>query len=79
MFPPFLKRGIDATVDDCVEAIDYVSAIVGEDNVGIGLHARLRAALLRLAHHDKGRHRRLTDFGPIQNPAGIRSIGELPN
>ena len=36
MFPPFLKRGIDATVDDYVEAIDYVSAIVGEDNVGIG-------------------------------------------
>ena len=51
MFPPFLKRGIDATVDDYVEAIDYVSAIVGEDNGHRhGLHARLRAALLRLAH-----------------------------
>ena len=81
MFPPFLKRGIDATVDDYVEAIDYVSAIVGEDNVGIGTDFTqgYGQPFFDWLTHDKGRHRRLTDFGPIQNPAGIRSIGELPN
>ena len=29
--------------------------------------------------HDKGRHRRLTDFGTVLNPVGIRTIGEMPN
>ncbi|UGA38425.1 dipeptidase [Chromobacterium haemolyticum] len=36
MFPPFLRRGIAATVDDYVEAMDYVIARVGEDCVGYG-------------------------------------------
>ncbi len=36
MFPPFLKRGTDATVDDYVEAIGYVINLVGEDCVGFG-------------------------------------------
>jgi membrane dipeptidase len=36
MFPPFLARGNDATVEDYVAAIDYVAGIAGEDNVGIG-------------------------------------------
>ena len=36
MFPPFLKKGSAATVDDFVEAIEYVVNICGEENVGIG-------------------------------------------
>ena len=36
MFPPFLKRGPKSTVDDYVEAIEYVIGIAGEDQVGIG-------------------------------------------
>src|SRR5689334_6344287 len=36
MFAPFLKRGIEATVEDYIEAIDYVVNLVGEDAVGIG-------------------------------------------
>ena len=36
MFPPFLKRGTESTVDDYVEAIGYVIDIAGEDCVGIG-------------------------------------------
>ena len=34
MFPPFLKRGTDSTVDDYVEAMDYIINIAGEDAVG---------------------------------------------
>ena len=36
MFPPFLKRGPASTVDDYVEAIEYVLNICGEEKVGIG-------------------------------------------
>ena len=36
MFPPFLKRGPNSTIDDYVEAIAYVLSICGEENVGIG-------------------------------------------
>lgn len=81
MFPPFLKRGIDATVDDYVEAIEYVVNIVGEDCVGIGTdHTQGHGhEFFEWLTHDKGQHRRLTKFGTIINPLGIRTIGELPN
>jgi membrane dipeptidase len=36
MFPPFLARGNNSTVEDYVAAIDYVIRIAGEDHVGIG-------------------------------------------
>ena len=36
MFPPFLRRGTASTVDDYVDAIDYVINVAGEDSVGIG-------------------------------------------
>lgn len=81
MFPPFLKRGIEATVDDYVEAIGYVVNLVGEDCVGIGTDFTqgYDQHFFSWITHDKGRHRRLTDFGPVLNPEGIRTIGELPN
>jgi membrane dipeptidase len=81
MFPPFLKRGTEATVDDYVEAVDYVAKIVGEDNVGIGTDFTqgYGREFFDWITHDKGRHRRLTDFGTVLNPEGIRTIGEWPN
>lgn len=81
MFAPFLKRGIEATVDDYIEAIDYVINIVGEDTVGIGTDFTQGYGhdFFEWLTHDKGRHRRLTNFGKIINPEGIRTIGEFPN
>jgi membrane dipeptidase len=81
MFSPFLKRGPEATVDDYVEAIGYVIDLVGEDNVGIGTdytqgHGQ---EFFDWISHDKGGNRRLTDLGTVLNPAGVRTIGELPN
>jgi membrane dipeptidase len=81
MFPPFLRKGTAATVDDYVEAIDYVVRVAGEDCVGIGTdftqdHDR---GFFDWITHDKGTGRKLTEFGDIVNPAGIRTIGELPN
>lgn len=81
MFPPFLKRGIDSTVDDYVEAIGYVIDLVGEDNVGIGTDYTQGHGqdFFDWISHDKGVNRRLTDLRTVLNPQGVRTIGELPN
>ncbi|MCW5321281.1 membrane dipeptidase [Verminephrobacter aporrectodeae subsp. tuberculatae] len=81
MFPPFLQRGVNATVDDYVQALDYVINLVGEDCVGIGTDFTQGYGqdFFDWLTHDKGVNRRLTEFGPIQNPLGIRTIGEMPN
>jgi membrane dipeptidase len=81
MFPPFLKRGPKSTIDDYVEAIEYCLEIAGEDQVGIGTdftqgHGR---EFFDWITHDKGYARKLTDFGDVINPEGIRTIGEMPN
>ena len=81
MFPPFLKRGVEATVDDYIEAIDYVINIAGEESVGIGTDFTqgYGPPFFDWITHDKGTGRKLTDFGEIVNPEGIRTIGEFPN
>jgi membrane dipeptidase len=81
MFPPFLKRGPASTVDDYVEAIDYVINICGEDNVGIGTDFTqgYGRPFFDWITHDKGYARRLTDFGEVINPEGLRAIGDWPN
>jgi membrane dipeptidase len=81
MFPPFLKRGPQSTVDDYVEAIEYVLNLVGEDQVGIGTDFTqgYGQEFFDWITHDKGYARKLTDFGEVKNPEGIRTIGEMPN
>ena len=81
MFAPFLKKGIDSTIDDYAEAIEYVMDIAGEDAIGIGTdftqgHDK---DFFEWLTHDKGYARRLTNFGKIVNPLGIRTVGEFPN
>ncbi len=81
MFTPFLKAGVNATVEDYVEAIVYIMNIVGEDAIGIGTDFTQGQdeAFFEWLTHDKGYARRLTRFGEIINPKGIRTIGEFPN
>ena len=81
MFTPFLKAGVNATVDDYVEAIEYVMNLVGEDAIGIGTDFTQGHGqdFFEWLTHDKGYARRLTNFGKIVNPEGIRTIGEFPN
>lgn len=81
MFPPFLKRGPNSTVDDYVEAIEYVLNLCGEDKVGIGTDFTqgYSRQFFDWITHDKGYGRRLTDFGEVINPEGLRTIGEWPN
>ena len=81
MFSPFLKKGPNSTVDDYVEAIDYVVDLVGEDCVGIGTDftQNHNQAFFEWITHDKGTARKLTEFGEIKTPEGIRTISEMPN
>lgn len=81
MFTPFLAKGASATVDDYAEAIEYIMNIVGEDSVGIGTDFTQGQdqEFFEWITHDKGYARKLTEFGEIINPKGIRSIGEFPN
>ena len=81
MFPPFLKRGSGAAVDDYVEAIEYVIDICGEERVGIGTDFTqgYGKPFFDWITMDKGHGRRLTDFGEVVNPEGLRTIGEFPN
>lgn len=81
MFPPFLKRGVEAGVDDVVEAIDYVINLAGEDAVGIGTDFTQGHgdAFFDWITRDKGYARRLTDFGEITFPEGFATLAEYPN
>jgi membrane dipeptidase len=81
MFPPFLRRGTEATVDDYVEAIEHVIGLCGEDQVGFGTDFTQGYAreFFEWITHDKGYARKLTEFGAIVNPAGMREIKDYPN
>jgi len=81
MFPPFLAKGASATVDDYVEAIEYVIDVVGEDSVGVGTDFTqgYDKPFFDWITHDKGDGRKLTDFGAVINPEGLRRIGDFPN
>jgi membrane dipeptidase len=81
MFPPFLAKGNSSTVEDYVATIDYVIKIAGEDAVGVGTDFTQDQdqRFFDWLTHDKGYARKLVHFEPIQNPEGIRTIGDFPN
>ena len=66
-FGPFMNKGNDSTIDDYVEAVDYVIELAGEDNVGIGSDASQGhgrpSAFMEWCNKDKGYARVLTPFG----------------
>ena len=81
MFPAFLKRGEDSTVDDYVEAMEHVISAAGEDHVAFGTdftqgHGQ---AFFDWITNDKGNARSLIKFSPMSNPKGVETIGQLPN
>ncbi|MFE0014927.1 dipeptidase [Mesorhizobium sp. NPDC059054] len=81
MFPPFLPKGAQSDIGDYVGAIDYVINLVGEDSVGIGTDFTqgYGEEFFDWITHDKGFGRKLTDFGEVKNPDGIRRISDFPN
>ncbi|MEL0625159.1 membrane dipeptidase, partial [Marinomonas arenicola] len=59
----------------------YIYNLVGEDAIGIGTDFTQAHGedFFEYLTHDKGNARRLTRFGEIINPQGIRTVGEFPN
>lgn len=85
LFAPGLRAGNDATVEDYLDAMAHVIALVGEDHVGLGCdfsldHARPGPYQI-YASRDKGYARSLTEFATakISKPRGIQRIHEVPN
>lgn len=63
-FGPHMKKGNESTIDDYVEALDYVIDLIGEDLVGIGsdsseVHGR-PSEFMAWWNKDKGYARQLT-------------------
>lgn len=81
MFAPFLAKGAQSTIDDYIYAIDYVVNLIGEDSVGIGTDFTqgYGTEFFNWITHDKGFGRKLTDFGEVKNPDGMRRISDFPN
>jgi membrane dipeptidase len=81
MFPPFLPKGNNSTIEDYVAVIDHVINIAGEESVGIGTDFTQDQdqAFFDWLVHDKGYARKLVDFHEVLNPKGIRTIGEFGN
>jgi membrane dipeptidase len=85
LFAPGLRAGNDATVEDYIDAMAHVIALVGEDGVGLGCDFSLdhpRPGPYQLyASRDKGYARELTEYAnaKISKPLGIRRIHKMPN
>jgi len=84
-YPPFMAQGPDTTVTHCVEVLEYLVDLLGEDSVGIGTdftQGQDRQFFDYLSH-DKGYAKRLVPVRPGSGvtvmPEGLRTIGEFPN
>ncbi len=81
-YPPFMPQGPDSSVEHCVEALEYLINLVGEDTVGIGTDFTQGqdAAFFDWLSHDKGTGRQLIPPRPggvTIMPKGLRTIGEF--
>ncbi len=81
MFPAFLPRGGESTIEDYLDAMEHTIDLVGEDQVGVGTDFTqgYGEEFFRYLNHDKGRFRKLVEFGPVDMPEGIRRIEDFPN
>ena len=82
-YTPFLPKGEDSTIDDCVAAIGHVIDVVGEEGVGIGTDWVQDQDLAFFAYlsADKGRGRRTsTPYGKVPAmPRGLETLADFRN
>lgn len=81
MFPPFMRNGNDATLDDFLDAIEHTINVCGEDAVGIGTDFTQDVSKERMQWfvHDKGYGRRLMELQEVVNAKEFGRIGQYPN
>ena len=82
-YPRFLPWGADTTVDNCVEVVEYVVNLIGEDNVGIGTDFTQgqSAEWFDWLRHDKGYGRLLIPGKgtTAPTPKGLSTMKDYPN
>jgi membrane dipeptidase len=80
-YPWFLKRGNESTIDDFIETIEYVIALIGEDRVGYGTDFTQGYGndFLDYIGSDKGYGRRVVPVSDAIFPEGLGSIMDTPN
>jgi len=81
MFPPFMRRGNDSTLDDYLDAIEHTIGVCGEDHVAIGTDFTqgYGSEFMRYVTHDKGHGRKLLDVGEVVFPKQFGRIEQFPN
>ncbi|KAF1955356.1 Metallo-dependent hydrolase [Byssothecium circinans] len=77
-FGPHMRKGNDSTIDDYVEALEYVIGLIGEDLVGIGSDSSegygRPSEFMAWCNRDKGYARQLTPWG---SQKVIKPLGKL--
>lgn len=81
MFPPFMCRGNDSTLDDYLNAIEHTINVCGEDHVGIGTDFTqdVTDEGMQYLVHDKGYGRILLEVGKVVNAKTFGRIEQFPN
>ena len=82
-YTPFLPKGEESTLDDCVAGMDYVINLVGEQNVGIGTDwvQDQDVAFFDYLSSDKGTGRSTaTPHKTVPKmPKGLETLGDFRN
>jgi membrane dipeptidase len=80
MFPAFLARGAQSSVEDYVDAIEYTINLAGEEQVGLGtdMTQEQPASFFHWITHDKGHGRKLVDFGAMLELEGFSRLRDFP-
>ena len=82
-YTPFLPKGEDSTIDDCVAAMAYVIDLVGEENIGIGTDwvQSQDIGFFNYLSADKGRGRATAPPHPKvpSMPKGLETLGDFRN
>ena len=82
-YTPFLPKGENSTIDDCVAAMDYLIDIVGEENAGIGTDwvQDQDIGFFNYLSSDKGKGRATaTPHKKVPRmPVGLETLGDFRN
>jgi len=82
IFPPFLKRGYDSTLEDLIDVLDYWVGIAGLDHVSIGLDFTENQSAEWFQWLMGGKRKGSTVYPlqlPLKLPQGITRADEMPN
>jgi membrane dipeptidase len=82
IYPRFLRRGSDATIEDVVDVVEHLAGLIGVDHVAIGTDFTEGQPddFFRWTHTGKLKSRLNMPLElPVINPLGIRTAAEFPN